>query len=80
MYIVKKKIKGKEYYYLNKAIRENGHVKSKNVAYLGKSREEAEKKAKDSNSLFHQLKELVALESKGVPRLHWARCCRWLLI
>jgi hypothetical protein len=47
MYIVKKKVKGKEYYYLNKAVRENGKVKSKNVAYLGKDKQEAEKKAKE---------------------------------
>ncbi len=47
MYVVKKKVKGKEYYYLNKSVRENGKVKSKNVAYLGKDKEEAEKKAKE---------------------------------
>ncbi len=47
MYVVKKKVKGKEYYYLNKAVRENGKVKSKNIAYLGKDKEEAEKKAKE---------------------------------
>ncbi len=47
MYIVKKKINGKEYFYLNKAVREGGKVKSKNVAYLGKTREEAEIKAKE---------------------------------
>jgi len=47
MYIVKKKIKGKEYYYLNKSIREGDKVISKNVAYLGKNKKEAEKKAKE---------------------------------
>jgi glycyl-tRNA synthetase len=47
MYIVKKKIKGKEYYYLNKSVREGDKIKSKNVAYLGKNKEEAEIKAKD---------------------------------
>ncbi len=47
MYIVKKKIKGKEYFYLRKSIREGDKVKSKNVAYLGKTREEAEKKMKE---------------------------------
>ncbi len=41
MYIVKKKIKGREYYYLRKAVRENGKVKSTNVAYLGKNKKEA---------------------------------------
>ncbi len=47
MYIVKKKIKGKEYYYLNKSIREGSKVISKNVAYLGKDKKEAEKKARE---------------------------------
>ncbi len=47
MYIVKKKIKGKEYYYLRKSIREGKKVRSKTVSYLGKSRGEAEKKAKE---------------------------------
>jgi len=44
MHIVKKIISGKEYYYLNKSVREGDKVRSKNVAYLGKDREEAEKK------------------------------------
>ena len=45
MYIVKKKISGREYFYLNEAVRENGKVKSKNIAYLGKDQAEAEEKA-----------------------------------
>ena len=44
-FIVKKKISGKEYYYLQKSIREGDKVKSKVVAYLGKDLQEAEKKA-----------------------------------
>lgn len=47
MYIVKKKIAGKEYYYLNKAVRDGDKVTSKNIAYLGKDKKEAEKKAKE---------------------------------
>jgi len=47
MYIVKKNISGKEYYYLNKSVREGEKVKSKSIAYLGKDRVEAEKKAKE---------------------------------
>jgi len=47
MYIVKKNIKGKEYYYLNKAVRTGEKVISKNIAYLGKDKQEAEKKAKE---------------------------------
>jgi len=47
MYIVKKNIKGKEYFYLRKSVREGDKVKSKNIAYLGKTREEAERKAEE---------------------------------
>ncbi len=47
MYIVKKKIKGKEYFYLRRSVREGDKVKSKNVAYLGKEKEVAEKRAEE---------------------------------
>ena len=46
MFIVKKTIKGKNYYYLRQSVRENGKVKSKTIAYLGKTKKEAEEKAK----------------------------------
>ncbi len=46
-FVVKKKIHGKEYFYLNETHRENGKVVSKCVAYLGKDKIEAEKKAKE---------------------------------
>lgn len=46
MYIVKKTISGKIYFYLNKSIRKGNKVISKSVAYLGKDRKEAERKAK----------------------------------
>jgi glycyl-tRNA synthetase len=45
MFITKKKISGKEYYYLQKSVREGDKVISKSIAYLGKDKEEAEKKA-----------------------------------
>ncbi len=63
MYIVKKKINGKEYFYLNKAVRENGKVKSKNVAYLGKTREEAEIKAKE---IIEKVKKGEVLKGREV--------------
>ena len=44
MYIVKKKIKGKEYFYARKSVREGEKVISKTIAYLGKTRKEAEEK------------------------------------
>ena len=43
-FIVKKKIHGKEYYYLNENKRVKDKVKTKTLAYLGKTREGAEKK------------------------------------
>ena len=46
MYIVKKTILGRDYYYLRKSIRKGDKVISKNIAYLGKDKKEAEKKAK----------------------------------
>src|SRR3989344_2744127 len=45
-YIVKQKIKGKDYYYLRESRREGKKVKSISVAYLGKTRKEAEEKKK----------------------------------
>src|SRR3989338_9099212 len=47
MYIVKKKIKGKEYFYIRKSERKGDKVISRNVAYGGKTREEAEKKLEE---------------------------------
>ncbi len=44
-FVVKKKIHGKEYFYLNENKRVNGKVKTKTIAYLGKSEKEAVKKA-----------------------------------
>ncbi|MCX6749371.1 MAG: glycine--tRNA ligase [Candidatus Pacearchaeota archaeon] len=46
-FIVKKKINEKDYYYLNENKRVNGKVKTKTLAYLGKDKKEAEKKAKE---------------------------------
>jgi glycyl-tRNA synthetase len=46
-FIVKKKIHGNEYFYLNENKRVEGKVKTKTLAYLGKDRKEAEMKAKE---------------------------------
>lgn len=46
-FIVKKKINGKEYFYLNENKRVDGKVKTKTLAYLGKDRKGAEKRAKE---------------------------------
>ena len=46
-FIVKKKIHDREYYYLNENKRVNGKVKTKTLAYLGKTKKGAEKRAKE---------------------------------
>ena len=45
-FIVKKNIHGNDYYYLNENKREGIKVKTKTIAYLGKTKKDAEKKAK----------------------------------
>lgn len=47
VFIVKKKIHGRDYYYLRQSVRKDGKVISKCLAYLGKTRSEAEKKARE---------------------------------
>ncbi len=46
-FIVKSKVYGKDYYYLRKSVREGKKVKSICLGYLGKTKNEAEKKAKE---------------------------------
>ena len=47
VFIVKKKIHGNDYFYLRESKRVDGKVKSIDLGYLGKTREEAEKKMKE---------------------------------
>jgi glycyl-tRNA synthetase len=46
-FITRKKVNGKEYYYLQQSIRKGDKVISKHIAYLGKTKKEAQKKAKE---------------------------------
>ena len=57
MFITKKNINGTDYYYLQKSVREGDKVISKSVAYLGKDREEAEKKADEIKANGECIKE-----------------------
>src|SRR3989344_5449072 len=50
MFVIKKKIKGKEYFYLRETRREGGKIKSKTIAYLGKNEDSARER-------FNKLKE-----------------------
>ncbi len=47
MFIVKKNINGRDYYYLRSSVRKNGRIKAVNIAYLGKNRRDAFLKAKE---------------------------------
>lgn len=60
-FVVKKNISGKDYYYLNENKRVGDKVKTKTLAYLGKSKEEAEKKAKE---IINNLQKEVSSENK----------------
>jgi glycyl-tRNA synthetase len=60
-FIVKKTVNGKEYYYLNENKRIEGKVKTKTLAYLGKTKKEAEKKA---NEIIKNMKKTEILEEK----------------
>jgi len=69
MYIVKKTISGKEYYYLKKSVREGNKVISKNVAYLGKDKVEAERKARgiiNSNKIDKSITNISNPKKQGV--------------
>lgn len=63
-FIVKKTIKGNDYYYLNENKRVEGKVKTKTIAYLGKTKKEAEKKARD----IKKMKEKTIVEDKEIKR------------
>src|SRR3989338_11218581 len=65
MYIAKQKVKGKDYYYLRKSVREGKKVMSKNVAYLGKDKKEAELKSKEIIKEMKNEEQKLDLE-KGV--------------
>src|SRR3972149_11827664 len=46
-FVIKKNIHGRDYYYLNENKRVSGKVKTKTIAYLGKSKKEAEMRARE---------------------------------
>ena len=64
-FIVKKKVNGKDYFYLNENKRVDGKVKTKTICYLGKSREIAEEKLKKMAN-----KELIENESEKIVDLN----------
>jgi len=66
VFIVKKTINGKDYYYLNENKREGDKVKTKTIAYLGKNKKEAEKKFKE---ILKMKKENVIEEKSSLEKI-----------
>ena len=78
-FIVKQKIKGNDYYYLRKSFRKDGKVISKHVAYLGKTKKEAEKKAKELMKMEESEKKIETkrkLISKNISIEELAKFCK----
>ena len=74
-FMVKKKIKGRDYYYLNENKRVDGKVKTKTLAYLGKVKKDAEKKAekiikemevKKDNKILKEETLKISMEAKEI--------------
>lgn len=64
-FVVKKNINGKDYFYLNENKRVDGKVKTKTIAYLGKIKKDAEKKAKEIIEKMEKEKtEIKEIEKK----------------
>ena len=66
VFIVKKNIKGNEYYYLNENKRQGGKVKTKTLAYLGKTRKQAEEKMKQFLKEHFSKNEMIAEKNPEV--------------
>ena len=78
-FIVKKNIHGKEYFYLNENKRVEGKVKTKTLAYLGKNKKEAEKKAKEileKPKEKKEVKKLIKLVKKDISINDMATFCK----
>lgn len=67
-FIVKKKINGKEYFYLNENKRVDGKVKTKTLAYLGKDKSESEKRAKEFQENMKEPKKIEEVE-KNITKI-----------
>jgi len=65
-FIVKKKISGQEYYYLNENKRIGGKVKTKTLAYLGKDKIQAEVKAEEIIKNIKNQKNPMEVEKRKI--------------
>ncbi|MEM3405490.1 MAG: glycine--tRNA ligase [Candidatus Pacearchaeota archaeon] len=69
MFIVKKRINGKEYYYARTSKREKGKIKSITIAYLGKTKEEAEKNFQKILKEFNEKNKMEEIEKENKIKL-----------
>ena len=67
-YIVKQNVKGNDYYYLRKSIRKGDKVISKNISYLGKDKEQAQRKAKEIIKNLESNKSSMVKEVKIIQK------------
>ncbi|MFZ1970581.1 MAG: glycine--tRNA ligase [Candidatus Nanoarchaeia archaeon] len=65
-FIVKKKIHGNDYFYLNENKRIDGKVKTKTLAYLGKDKKEAERLAKEYPDKNKAKKEIMEIKKDKI--------------
>ncbi len=70
MFIVKKSIHGKDYFYLRESKRENGKVVAKTLAYLGKTKKGAEQK---KNEIEKAKIKKVEMELKEMEETKWGQ-------
>ncbi len=65
-YIVKQKVCGHDYYYLRKSVRDGKKVVSKSLGYLGKSKDEAVKKAEE---ILNSMKDGLVKKDVSIDEL-----------
>ncbi len=68
-FVVKKTISGNDYYYLNENKRVDGKVKTKTIAYLGKVKKDAKKKAEEIIRKMNKVKKKKIIQIEQVGKL-----------
>ena len=74
MYLTKKKISGKEYYYLRESVRKGKKVISRNIAYLGADKKEAEEKMGEiinkinNKKVLKENKQKIVMKEIQIPK------------
>src|SRR3989344_9455212 len=74
MYLTKKKISGKEYYYLRESVRKGKKVISRNIAYLGADKKEADEKMGEiinkinNKKVLKENKQKIVMKDIQIPK------------